>query len=369
MKVLMLSTDSKVFEEHSQVLARMKEYGELVDSLHILVFTRDKSLSNKQISSNVFLYPVFFRGFVSAYFNSRKIAKQIKENFDLVTSQDPFEVGLMARKISRIKKARLQMQIHTDMFSPYFVNESFKNKIRFYLAKRNLPKADGIRVVSKRIKQKLHDEFKIPYNKVVVLPIYTNLGGASTNRGYLKNKYPDFNKHILVVSRLETEKNVELMIKAMKNIVPRFPQTALVIVGDGSLKDKYERMTSELGLTGNIIFEGWRENLSDYYVGADMFVHTSNYDGYGLTLIEAASAGCPIVTTNVGLVGDILGTEDAAIINIGDKKALVSAIERIIKMPEIGELLAKNAKNKVQFLPSKEEYLQKYKESWELCVY
>lgn len=368
MNVLMFSTDSKVFSENSSVFNRMKEYGGLVEELHVLVFTRDKTQKKKQISDRVYLYPVFFRGFVTAYFNGRKVAKSLQKNFDLVTSQDPFEIGLIAKSVAKSIGSKLQLQIHTDLFSPYFSNESIKNKIRIFLAKLNIPHADSIRVVSKRIKNDLHNLLQVPYGKVTVLPIFTEVKNSSEKNSYLNNKYPDFQKYILVVSRLEREKNVELAIRAMKNIVPRFPKTALVIVGDGSLRKPYEQLVSELGLSGNIIFEGWRENVSDYFGSANIFVHTSNYDGYGMTLIEAASAGCPIVTTNVGLVGDILGTEDVAIVGLGDVKGVVSAVERIIKVPEIGALLARNAKQKVLLLPSKEEYLRKYKESWEICV-
>ncbi len=158
-----------------------------------------------------------------------------------------------------------------------------------------------------------------------------------------------------------------MVIRAMKNIVARFPKTALVIVGDGSLRASFENYASTLGLSSNVIFEGWQNNVSSYYRSADVFVCNSNYEGYGVSLVEAAKNDCPIVTTDVGLVGDLLDHEAVSIIGHGDSKALVDSIERIIKMPKIGELLAKNAKNQVGSLPSKEEYLAMYKESWEKC--
>ncbi len=367
MNVLMLSIDRKILVSDSQIHGRMIDYGTLVNELHIILFVKEATADFK-LSDNVFVHTVLYKGFFSAWFGLRKKIKQIKSKIDLVTSQDASEIGFMALNIAKKLKAKVELQIHTDIFSPYFYNESRKNKIRVWLAKRNLPKADNIRVVSKRVKTEIHNRFGIPYHKVSVLPVFTNVSRDGARSKFLQQKYPEFNKFILTISRLEKEKNVLMLIKAMNNIVKRFPRAALIIVGDGSLRSEYENLIASLGLSANVIFEGWQSDVSQYLRSADMFVHTSNYEGFGMTLVEAAFSGCPIITTNVGLVGDVLDTESVTVVEVGDIKALVSAIERLIKMPEIGELLSRNAKERVSVLPDKSEYLRLYKENWERCV-
>lgn len=367
MNVLMLSIDRKILVTDSQIRGRMVDYGTLVNELHIILFVKEET-SDFKLSDNVFIHTVFYKGFFSAWFGVRAKVKQIKSKIDLVTSQDASEIGFMALSIAKKLKAKAELQIHTDIFSPYFYNESRKNKIRVWLAKRNLKKADNVRVVSKRVKTEIHSRFGLPYNSVSVLPVFTNVSRGGVRSDFLQRKYPEFSKFILTISRLEKEKNVLMLIKAMNNIVKRFPKAVLIIVGDGSLKKEYENLVASSGLSANVIFEGWKSDVSEYLKSADMFIHTSNYEGFGMTLVEAAFSGCPIITTNVGLVGDVLDTESVSVIDVGDMKALISAIERLIKMPEIGSLLARNAKERVSVLPDKSEYLRLYKENWERCV-
>ena len=64
---------------------------------------------------------------------------------DVVTTQDPFECGLAGFLIARIFRARLHIQIHTDVMSPYFANESTLNRVRVLIAKFLIPRASGIR--------------------------------------------------------------------------------------------------------------------------------------------------------------------------------------------------------------------------------
>lgn len=367
MNVLMLSIDRKILVADSQIRGRMIDYGTIVNELHIILFVKEET-DDFKLAPNVFIHAVLYKGFFSAFFGLRKKIKLIRSRIDLVTSQDASEIGFMALNIAKKLKAKVELQIHTDIFSPYFYNESWKNKIRVRLAKRNLTKADNVRVVSKRVKTEIHNRYGLSYNTVSVLPVFTNVERDGGRSNFLQQKFPEFNKFILTISRLEKEKNVLMLIKAMNNIVKRFPKSALIIVGDGSLKGEYENLVATLGLSANVIFEGWKSDVSRYLKSADMFIHTSNYEGFGMTLVEAAFSGCPIITTNVGLVGDVLDTESATVVEVGDMKALVSAIERLIKMPEIGALLARNAKERVAALPDKAEYLRLYKENWERCV-
>ena len=300
----------------------------------------------------------------------RAIKRAGISDIDLATSQDPFETGLAAWLVSRRLKAKLQLQIHTDFMSPYFSRESLKNKMRVLIAKWLLPKADRIRVVSQRIKRSLSTIKQLNNSTIFVLPIFVDVKKiqSATISIDLHKKYPEFDFIILMASRLEKEKNIGLAISAMSEIVKKYPKTGLVIAGSGSQEKELRQKSVQLGLNKNVVFEGWVDDLASLYKTCDAYLLTSNYEGYGMSLIMAASAGCPIITTNVGVVGEIINKENALVIDIEDKTGIADAIIRLRSDEHLRKELFMRAKESVARIGSKEEYLKKYKESWSKIV-
>ena len=169
----MISTDKKILEQGSSVQKRMQEYGSLVDELDIIVCAKN----GKQIvlDNNVQVFPTNSKSKIFYFWDAVRVAKKnIQSDVDLVTTQDPFEIGLAGWMISKRLKAKLQLQIHTDFLSPHFISGSLKNRIRVILAKFLLPKADSIRVVSERIKQSL-TTYNLRLTTVSVLPIFVDV--------------------------------------------------------------------------------------------------------------------------------------------------------------------------------------------------
>ena len=132
-----------------------------------------------------------------------------------------------------------------------------------------------------------------------------------------------------MASRLTKEKNIGMAIEAMKEVVKERPKTGLIIVGDGPEREALELKTTNYKLKTNIIFENWTDDLASYYKTADLFLLTSNYEGYGRTIIEAMAANCPIVMTDVGLAGEVVKNYyNGIIVPAGDKKEMKEAILR-----------------------------------------
>lgn len=110
-----------------------------------------------------------------------------------------------------------------------------------------------------------------------------------------------------MASRLTREKNIGLAIEAIREIIKSKPRTGLVIVGSGQESEKLKAKSAKLNLEKNVIFEPWidQETLYSYYKTADLFLVTSLYEGYGMTLVEALAAGCPIVSTDIGVAREM----------------------------------------------------------------
>ena len=134
-RVLMLSTDSNIFEKNSVVRARMIEYGTLVEHLDIIILSKNKK-ELEEISARVTAHSTCSNSRLGAFFYAIRIGKHLG-NVDLVTAQDPFETGFSGWRIARALDARLELQVHTDFMSSYFACHSLLNYVRVRLAKFN----------------------------------------------------------------------------------------------------------------------------------------------------------------------------------------------------------------------------------------
>ena len=179
MRVIMFSTDRKIFDAASAVRERMSEYAALFEELHIIVFATTKNKFTKiQISENCWAYPT--QSFLSvfypfgAYRIGAKLIKNLKsaDSPTVLTAQDPFETGLVATLLAKRFKLKLQIQVHTDFLNPAFIHLSILNQIRLHVAAFVLPKAYGIRVVSAKIKRELMRKVGISHERITILPIF-----------------------------------------------------------------------------------------------------------------------------------------------------------------------------------------------------
>src|SRR3989344_2042179 len=352
---------------------RMTEYGKLADIYIILFCLKDKKAAVSKISGNVFVFPTRSMNKLFYFFDGYKIGKEIlrseyKNDKWIITPQDPFEMGFLGFILSRKFKTSLYLQAHTDFLSPYFKAESFLNRARVKMAKFLIPKADGIRIVSKRIKNSLIKEFKINKDKISILPIFVDIKKIKNIpiTINLRDKYPQFDFIILIVSRLAKEKNISLALNTMKEIVLKKPKTGLIIAGGGSERKNIENEIKKLNIGENVILEGNIEfnDLISYYKTADIFVSVSNYEGYGMAVLEAMAAGLPVVMTDTGLAGEILiNKKDGFVVPVGDLKQLTESILNLMEKKELRARFSKNAQITVNFQQSKEDYFSAYRSS------
>ncbi|OGG80374.1 hypothetical protein A3A39_04280 [Candidatus Kaiserbacteria bacterium RIFCSPLOWO2_01_FULL_54_13] len=302
MRVLLISTDRTIFEEGSATRRRHRAYAKCFEELHVV------SVSEGPMSAvrdgNLTIYPVppygaFFRSLsrrIQATFSIAGIISRY--NIDVVTVQDPFEVGLAALVGMMGTKAKFHVQVHTDFLSPEYARLSFINRARVFISGFVLRRASRIRVVSERIKASIQDKYRLPV-PITVLPIFTDVErkNVSSDEG-LRRRFEKHKTKLLVVSRLEPEKNVALALHSFAESAPY--DSCLIIVGSGRKRKALERQANFLGIRDRVYFEG-HVDPTQYYVIADVILVTSQYEGYGLVIVEALAAGKPVLSTDVGI--------------------------------------------------------------------
>lgn len=277
MRLLMISNDKKILDPTSAVAQRQIEYAKKYEEVHILLRTKSQE---KNLAPHLWVYGSYWR-----YGLARFIAKA--RGITHITCQDPFENGLIGTLIKRRHPAHLEFQLHTDFDA--------QSNWRKYLAKYNFTYADHVRVVSERVKNQIKKY--VAEEKIEVRPIFVDTEKIKNTpiTVDLHKKYPQYKKIVLMVSRIEKEKQIDMAIRAFAQL----PDYALVVVGEGSLRENLQKIA-----TPNVYFEGWHDPAT-YYKTADVFLNTSAFEGYGMTLVEAKSVGLRVLSTDVGVAKEV----------------------------------------------------------------
>ena len=171
-------------------------------------------------------------------------------------------------------------------------------------------------------------------------------GWAATRTHYLPNFVDDFAatapawrgelgvpaeaKLLLGLGRLHTDKGFDTLIRAL----PALPDTVLAIAGSGGERAALQALAAREGVASRVRFLGWRHDAGALLKAADVFVCSSRVEPLGNMVIEAWSAGCPLVAAAAmgprELVRD--GT-DGLVVPMEDPAALAGAIARVLNSP------------------------------------
>lgn len=376
MRVLSIGMDRKLFEEGSPVLLRSAEYASKLEELHIIVFSLKKhNLSDKKIN-NLYIYPTNSNDRISFLLDAYNLGKKIitENSFvnreSVITTQDPMTiVGFF---LSKKFKFPLQLQIHTDIFNPYFQKSGinlknfwYSNPVQKLFSDWFIGRVDGIRVVSEEVKQSILSRHPNLKASIDVLPIFIDteyLANTYPARD-IKKDFPQFSHIILMASRLSPEKRIDLAMEVFKKIINKFPLAGLVICGEGPEEVKLRKLIKQLGLYDKVMILPWQKDLLSYYKTADIFLLTSEFEGYGMTIIEAGSAGSPMVVTKVGIAKSNLfqNGENCFVCPVNDSACLSDRVVELIGDNTKKDLFKRKMQDSIKSVSkTKDEYVKEY---------
>ena len=149
------------------------------------------------------------------------------------------------------------------------------------------------------------------------------------------------------VGRLVAIKRVDLLLRAVARARELGAPIRLALVGDGTLRPRLERLAAELGIRGDVCFAGYRTEMVDVTAAADIAVLSSDNEGTPVSLIEAAAAGKPAVSTSVGGVPDVVTRETGLLVPAGDAERLARCIVALAGDPALRATLGEQARQRV----------------------
>lgn len=140
-------------------------------------------------------------------------------------------------------------------------------------------------------------------------------------------------KVVLSASRLEPEKSVDLILKAFVDISIDNTNIILVIAGTGSELINLRNLVTQLEITSQVRFVGFRTDVSSLMYMADVFVIASEAEPFGLSILESMSLGTPVVTANSGGPKEIIKDGETGYHFVpGDVKNLQDTINRCLNL-------------------------------------
>lgn len=139
----------------------------------------------------------------------------------------------------------------------------------------------------------------------------------------------------VAVGRFDIPKDYPNMLRAFSCVNQDHPDTLLIIVGDGPLRQAMEELASNLGLKDRVRFLGIRRDISELMNGADGYVISSSWEGMANVLLEASATGLPIVATDVGGNREVVRDgEIGFLVSPKYPEALAGAMLRLMSLSE-----------------------------------
>jgi len=159
---------------------------------------------------------------------------------------------------------------------------------------------------------------------------------------------PNAPVRITTVARLSVAKGLNYLLDAIKVVKQQHPTTEFRVYGEGDLHQDLLNYAAQLGLDGQAIFVGpftSRDELADIMAATDIFVMSSILEGQPLAMVEAMAYGCPIVTTAVGGIPELIqsGT-NGLLCQPKDPACLAANIRALIEDPELRRRLGQAAR-------------------------
>ena len=302
MNVLQISADRSkrgILYSATDAQKRQAAYGRALGRLTVIGFSLRSDGAHASETDSLSIIPTASRSRWLWGWDASRIAKKLTKP-DVISVQDPFESGLVAFFMARKHRVPLYVQVHTDFLSPAYAAHSLFNRLRVPLARFVLRRAARVRVVSPRIKTSLE---RIGITAPIsVLPIFVDVSHAPHASEALAQRFATFSNRVLVVARLESEKNVALAFTAFAASAP--PDACLIVVGDGGERARLQLLAAASGIAERVFFEG-AQDAAPYYAIADLVLVPSRYEGYGLVIVEALAAGKPALSTDVGVAREM----------------------------------------------------------------
>lgn len=255
-------------------------------------------------------------------------------------------VAAVAHRLAR-SRARLVLSDHNPLSLQYAARGRLHRALLRSSIALTYPLADARVTVSRAVAEDLAQLSGLRRECFTVIhnPVAPPSGNA--DRGRADDAWRGWTgKRILTVGRLKAQKNHAMLVSAFRQLLAN-TDARLMILGTGDLAEALARQIEGEGLAGKVLMPGHVEDPVPYYRSADLFVLSSDYEGFGNVLVEALACGLQVVSTDCpGGPAEILESgRYGRLVPVRDEAALARAMAEALAQPADPDFLRSRARD------------------------
>lgn len=296
---------------------RVNEFKEELRQQHIDYYHIDFARNITKVGQNF-----------TAYKQLKKLLQEKK--YDFIHCHSPIG-GVIGRLVARSTKTKI---IYTAHGFHFFKGAPIINWLLYFPIERYLSKYTDILItINKEDYHIANRKFKA--KEITYIPgigIDSNkFGGSSIDRESKRNEMgvTSTDTVLLSVGELIERKNHSVVIKALAKLAN--PNIKYFICGRGQLEAELKKLAIENQVENQVIFLGFRTDVSDIYKAADIFVFPSLQEGLPVALMEAISTGLPVVASEIRGNTDLISNgEGGFLVQHSDIQGYINAIEKVM---------------------------------------
>lgn len=201
-------------------------------------------------------------------------------------------------------------------------------------------------------------------------PVYVIPNGIAAPSTTVENVGDHDQRTIVAMGRLSPEKGFDLLVEAFARLTPQPNPWRLQIAGEGVERAALEQLIERRGLSQRVQLVGWVDDPARFLSRAALFVMSSRYEGFPMSLLEAMACGVPAVSFDCdsGPRAIIRPEVDGLLVPPGDTLALAQAIERLMSDPAARHRMGERAREVVQRF-SMARFAQSWNEVVDACLF
>lgn len=267
--------------------------------------------------------------------NNLNAIKQLKkvigeEKFDIIHCHTPMG-GVVTRLAARTARKNGTRVIYTAHGFHFYKGAPLLNWLVYYPIEKFLSRyTDTLITINQEdydiAKKKFHaKETKLVHGVGVDKSRFDYTMAPEEKKAYRESVGVGENDFVVIqVGELNENKNQLMSIEALRKLVHEKPDTKLLLVGTGKLKDFYKRKIEEYSLNNNIFELGYRKDIPQLLKISNLCISTSKREGLPVNIIEAQMSGLPVVATDCRGNRDLVCKEN--LVGIDDVNALAEKI-------------------------------------------
>ena len=272
--------------------------------------------------------------------------------------QIPFWIRHIRSTVKKDEPAFVLSFFPKNTIISWIATRSLGIKLRFISSERNDPRFDGRGKLTAFLSEFVYSKSNaVVFQTTLLKSLYKRCNPKKTfvipnpinEKVFLKACNIRKTGKIVSVGKLEPQKNQKLLIDAFSVYSRSFPEAHLEIYGVGSLKKELCNYISSLNLQNKVILKGNVPNLHSEIRDAEMFVLTSNYEGFSNALMESLALGIPTISTDCAGATDLIDDrENGLIVPVGGLQELIQAMKCLSLNQSLADYFSSKSKETIQ---------------------